>query len=160
MVRDMVKLLRILARHDPILWEAIAPHVPKVGWVASSQDPIPPKLHPERVLQLEVRETVRAVAEAALGAAASGQLDAAQRMVQDVDDDWCGTGWPRRWPRPGPRAEQFLTESPEVGWQVVQAAAALAFGAYAAAVEEKEVAAMFGAAADQLAKTALAGPAR
>lgn len=160
MVRDMVKLLRILARHDPILWEAIAPHVPKVWQIASSQDPIPPKLHVERVLVLEVRETARVVAEAALAAAASGQVGAAQQMLQDVDDDWCGTRWPRRWPKPGPRAEEYLRESPAEAWQVVQAAGALAFGGYAAAVDDDEVAAAFGKAADQLANAALKGAAR
>lgn len=159
MVPDMVKLLRILARHDPHLWEAIAPHVPKVWQIASSQDPIPPKLHVERVLVLEVRETVRLVAEGALAAAATGQLGAAQRMVADVDDDWCGTGWPGRWPKPGPRAEEYLRETPGA-WQVVQAAGALAFGAYAAAIDDGEVAAMFGKAADQLADAALKGAAR
>lgn len=159
MVRDMVKLLRILARHDPILWEAIAPHVPKVWQIASSQDPIPPKLHVERVLVLEVRETARLVAEAALAAAAAGQTDAAQQMVQDVDDDWCGTRWPRRWPKPGPRAEEYLRESAEA-WQVVTAAGALAFRAYAAAIDDEKLAAVFGDAADHLANAALEGAAR
>ena len=157
MVRDMVKLLRILARHDARLWEAIAPHVPKEWVIASSQDPIPPSAHAEHVLQLEVRETVRLVAEGALAAAASGQVDVAQRMVADVDGDWCGTGWPGRWPKPGPKAEAFLRESPEVAWSVVQAAGELAFGAYAAAVDDEKVAAVFGDAADRLAKAALEG---
>lgn len=162
MVRDMVKLLRILAMHDARLWEAIAPHVPKEWLIASTQDPIPPAAHlrVERVLQIEVRETVRLVAEAALGAVAAGQMDAAQRMVADVDGDWCGTGWPGRWPKPGPKAEVYLLESPAVAWQVVQAAGALAFGAYAAALDDEKVAAMFGEAADRLAKAALAGEAR
>lgn len=159
MVRDMVKLLRILARHDPILWEAIAPHVPKQWAVASSQDPVPPRMHVEHVLELEVRETVRVVAEAALAAAASGQTGAAQQMVQDVDDDWCGNGWPHRWPKPGPRAEEYLHESAEA-WQVVQAAGALAFGAYAAASDDEKLAAVFGDAADDLANAALEGAAR
>lgn len=159
MVRDMVKLLRILARHDPSLWEAIAPHVPKVWQVASSQDPIPPKMHVDRVLVLEVRETVRLVAEAALAAAASGQVGAAQQMLQDVDDDWCGTRWPRRWPKPGPRAEEYLLESAEA-WQVVQAAGALALGGYAAAVDDEKLAVVFGDAADHLANAALKGAAR
>lgn len=158
MVRDMVKLLRILARHDPILWEAIAPHVPKQWAVASSQDPVPPRAHVEHVLELEVRETVRVVAEAALTAAASGQAGAAQQMVQDVDDDWCGTRWPRRWPKPGPRAEEYLRES--AAWQIVQAAGALAFGAYAAAIDDEKLAAVFGDAADHLANAALEGAAR
>ncbi len=160
MVRDMVKLLRILARHDPILWEAIAPHVPKQWAVASSQDPIPPRMHVERVLALEVRETVRVVAEAALAAASEGGMREAQQLLQDVDDDWCGNGWPRRWPKPGPRAEEYLRESPEAAWQVVTAAGALAFGAYAAAVDDEEIATMFGKAADQLADAALKGAAR
>ncbi len=159
MVRDMVKLLRILARHDPHLWEAIAPHVPEVWQIASSQDPIPPKMHVERVLALEVRETVRLVAEGALAAAASGQVGAAQQMVQDVDDDWCGNGWPHRWPKPGPRAEEYLRESAEA-WRIVQAAGALAFGGYAAAIDDEEVAAVFGKAADQLANAALKGAGR
>lgn len=151
----MVKLLRILARHDAILWEAIAPHVPKEWAIASTQDPIPPAARVERVLQLEVREAVRVVAEAALAACATGQVDAGQKMVQEVDDDWCGNGWPHRWPKPGPRAEEYLTESPAAAWQVVQATAALGFGAYAAAVEDEKVAAMFGGAADRLAQAAL-----
>lgn len=157
MVREMATLLRILARHNPHLWEAIAPHVPKEWLVGAGQDLAQGRLHVERALQLEVRETVRLVAEAALSAASTGQLDLAQRLVQEVDGDWCGTGWPKRWPKPGPRVELFLLESPKTAWPVVQAAGALGFGAYAASIEDPKLAAVFAESADRLADAALGG---
>lgn len=155
MIRDMVALLRILARHNATLWEAVAPHVPS-GWhVVALQDPIPPSRHVERDLQLEVREAVYELATAALGAAAAGLEGDARKMLQEAGDDWCGNSWPRRWPKPGPRVEAYLTEAPLAAWPVVQAAAALSLGAYAAALADDEIAAMFTEPAERLAKVAL-----
>ncbi len=155
MIRDMVALLRILARHNPRLWEAVVPNLP-VGWVVGAmQDPIPPSRHVESDLQLEIREAVRVVASAALGAAAAGLEGDARRMLAEVGDDWCGNSWPGRWPKPGPRVEAYLLEAPSAAWPVVQAAGALGFGAYSAAIADAEVAGMFTEVAERLAKTAL-----
>jgi hypothetical protein len=153
MMKEMVQLLRIVAEHNPHVWEIIGPHVPKDhDTVASSQDPIPPAA---RELQLAVQETVRTISEAAIAARALGQGDLALQMLRDVSDDWCGTGWPGKWPRPNPRAESYLTMS-RTGLAQSQAQAALTFAHYAVSIRDDEMSVTFAKIADRLCDAALA----
>lgn len=110
MTKGMLQLLRILAAHDARLWEIIHPHVWENATHVAMQDATPPKDLAAQELQFAVQDTVRAVAEATIAAFSMGQAEQAQGMLDDVDGDWCGMRWPHWWPKPGPRAEQYMQE--------------------------------------------------
>jgi len=81
-------------------------------------------------------------------AAMAGGEGATKSFLMEIDD-WCGTGWPRRWPPPPPRRGEELDI---VGLQL---GAAFAASQLAAAYDGGEMQEAFGAAANQLADTAL-----
>lgn len=84
------------------------------------------------------------MAIAAIGSGEGG----ARSFYADIDD-WCGTGWPRRWPPPKPK----LDSDESVGYLL-----GAAFGAaqLAAAYDGGEMADLFGGAAERLLDAALA----
>ena len=110
---DIVRLLAVLGRINPAVWDAIIPHGP-VGpqRVALNPQPLPPK---EAMLRASA-EVAHDIASAAVFAAAAGGEPG--RLVSEVIDDWCGT-WPRPflWPHPFP----FLWPSepePHPDWDI------------------------------------------
>lgn len=69
-----------------------------------------------------------------------------EQFLADIDD-WCGTGWPRRWPRP-PKAEQW---DQQVLFAGAAAAAATLAGQYG---HDQEIQDVLAKAAEQLSEQA------
>jgi hypothetical protein len=158
MMREMNDLLRILAKRNPHLWEVIGPNSPLGRVAVEMQDPIPPKVRAAHDLEHSVKDLVRQVAEAVIGASAMGQGKAAEGMLAGVVDDFCGNGsrwWPPKWPPPGPWGEEDLRQDVSA-LTFVQAQAALTFGYYAAGISDEKLSEAFGHCADTLAAAALA----
>ena len=95
---NIVRLLAVLGRINPAVWDAIIPHGP-VGpqRVALNPQPLPPK-------EAMLRAAAEVAHDIAFAAAAGGEPG---RLVSDVIDDWCGTKprpfpWPHPFPFPWP----------------------------------------------------------
>lgn len=160
MMREMNDLLRILAKRNPHLWEVIEPHTP-AGWVAAERAELSTEVRAARDLEHSVKDLVRQVAEAVIGATAIGQGKAAEGMLAGVVDDFCGNGrrwWPPKWPQPRPRGDEDLLQDASA-LTFAQAQAALTFGYYAAGISDERLSKVFGDCADTLAAAALASAA-
>jgi hypothetical protein len=157
------RLLRVLARLHPNLWELLHPHVPLVRDRARPGDEValnPQPLPPKELLRFETVRVATAAAEAAIAAQLAGR-DAGE-VLQVVVDDWCPTSpgrvipWPRHWPHPWPPGEPYpIVEDLEGLAQAVQAQAAVVFGAYAEGIADEQLAASFARIADRLEEAAL-----
>ncbi len=82
--------LAFLAHLNPRIWEVVGggPAFRRVAdAVALNPQPLPPA-------ELGYHQVV------AMGVAAIAAGDGGARTFMQDLDDWCGTGWPRRWPRP------------------------------------------------------------
>jgi hypothetical protein len=102
-VTNVVRLLAVLGRINPAVWDAIIPHGPvgPAARVALNPQPLPPK---EAMLRASA-EVAHDIASAAVFAAAAGGEPG--RLVSEVIDDWCGTRprpfpWPHPFPFPWP----------------------------------------------------------
>lgn len=111
---DLVRLLALLGRIDPAVWDFIIPHGPVQGALSgavsrSSEVELNPQpLPPKEALLFASATVAQDIAFAAVAAEAAG-TDAAARIVERAVDDWCGTGrprlpipWPGPWPFPWP----------------------------------------------------------
>jgi hypothetical protein len=113
-VANIVRLLAVLGRINPAVWDAIIPHGPLVARgsavrsfsrgaeVALNPQPLPP----EELFLRASAAVAHDIAFAAVSAQAAGS-DAAGRIVGEAIDDWCGTRprpfpWPHPWPFPWP----------------------------------------------------------
>ena len=111
---NVVRLLAVLGRINPAVWDVIIPHGPVLSRspalrlfsrgteVALNPQPLPPK---ESFLFASA-EVAHDIAFAAVSAQAAGS-DAVARIVGEAIDDWCGTRprpipWPHPWPFPWP----------------------------------------------------------
>ena len=94
-----VKLLALLGRTRPEVFDAFPPHDPGVlhrfDAVALNPQPIPPGRAVTGAIVM-----ARRLAQQAVEAEARGEESS--RWVSDIIDDWCGTMWPHKWPWPGP----------------------------------------------------------
>ena len=100
---NIVRLLAVLGRINPAVWDAIIPHGP-VGpqRVALNPQPLPP----HETFLFASAAVAHDIGFAAVSAEAAGS-DAAARIVSEAVDDWCGTRprpfpWPHPWPYPWP----------------------------------------------------------
>jgi hypothetical protein len=157
--------VRLLARLDPRLEDALHPHLPLVrdaigsgvrfgDEVALNPQPLPPR----EILRLSTVQTARSAAEAAIAARLAGRDPG--EVLDQVAEDWCGTPhgripWPRHWPHPWPPGDPSpFTEEIDSVAQSTQAHAALVFGTYAAGTADEELAARFRRLADRLEEAA------
>jgi len=143
------KILAKFVSIPPEAWDAIIPHGPAVRSVVNSRldavalnpQPLPPH---ESVVGAQLLENVLISAIIIVGGKGAGEGAA---VLRSEIDDWCGTGWPHKWPKPKQRK----------GWDegMVFAGAALAAanlaGQYDHAPDLQEA---LGAAAEQLAEAA------
>jgi hypothetical protein len=143
------KILSTFAQLPPEALDAIHPHGPVGAHLGSRRgdavslnpQPLPPV---EAVVGARLVENVLVSAIIIVGGRDTGE--AAGRLRAEIDD-WCGTGWPHKWPRP----------KPPKGWDESQvfAGAALAAAALAAQYDHApELQDALGAAAEQLAEAA------
>lgn len=135
------KSLAKLGLIPPEAWDAVIPHghlLARVGGhdaVALNPQPIPP---------LEARtgaDLMRGVLLTSI-IIVGGKDGGARALLEEVDD-WCGTGWPRRWPWP----------TPPKGWddgQVFAAAAVTAAGLAAQYDHDADMQKALGKAAEML----------
>ena len=110
---DIVRLLAVLGRINPAVWDAVFPHGPvgPAGRVALNPQPLPPK---EAMLRASA-DVAHDIASAAVFAEAAGGEPG--RLVSQVIDDWCGTKprpfpWP---PEPEPHPDWDIGASRVVG---------------------------------------------
>jgi hypothetical protein len=144
-VASIVRLLAVLGKINPAVWDAIIPHGPAVAHRAAlNPQPLPPGeafLHASAAVAQDI-------AYAAISAEAAGS-DAAGRIVSDAIDDWCGNRprpipWPHPWPFPWPPEPE-----PHPDWDVAasRVVGALSLASMASRLED-------GPARDALAKGA------
>ncbi|MEW2139688.1 hypothetical protein AB0892_24425 [Streptomyces sp. NPDC005409] len=161
------RIVRLVARIKPELWDGIEPHGPLFAAAAAQVRSLdrrsdvalnPQPLPPRDLLRLAVLQTVKGVAESAIGAHQRGG-DAGE-ILREVGDDWCPTRphpkipWPRNWPAPWPPGEPFPID-PQYATPAVQAAAGLAFQGYADGIAAEKLSAVFAELADRLFDAAL-----
>jgi len=143
------KVLSTFGRIPPEAWDWIVPHGPVSASVVSRRgdavflnpQPLPPL---EAAVGARLLENVLVSAIIIVGGRGAGE---GAGVLRTEIDDWCGTGWPGRWPRP---------KQPE-GWDESQvfAGAALAAANLAAQYDHSpELQEALGAAAEQLAEAA------
>jgi hypothetical protein len=141
---NIIRLLAVLGRINPAVWDAIFPHGP-VGpqRVALNPQPLPPK---EAMLHASAA-VAHDIAFAAVSAEAAGGEPG--RLVSEVVDDWCGTK-PRPFPWPYPFPFPWPPEpEPHPDWDIgaSRVVGALALAQVASRMED-------GPARDALAKGA------
>jgi hypothetical protein len=143
------KILSKFVNIPPEAWDWIVPHGPvsahvvnrRLDAVALNPQPLPPH---ESVVGAQLLENVLVSAIIVVGGRGAGEGAA---VLRAEIDDWCGTGWPRTWPRP----------RPPKGWDdgMVFAGAALAAASLAEQYDHApELQEALGAAAEQLAEVA------
>ena len=109
---DLVRLMTVIGRINPAIWDAIVPMGPRyqsvsrasrASWVELNPQPIPPG----HEAQFAAARVANEIALAAVAAEAAGVPEGAGRIVSRAIDDWCGTAprhipipWPGPWPGP------------------------------------------------------------
>ncbi|MBC9226500.1 hypothetical protein GL325_09220 [Aeromicrobium sp. 636] len=114
----------------------------RLSRVALNPQPLPPAESGRLLLALMARGII----------IVSGRDEGAQRAFLEDIEDWCGTGWPRRWPRPKPGT--FPDPRQELDPSVLLGGA-LAAAELAASYPAGEMQDLFEKAADQLTEAAL-----
>lgn len=141
--------LEFIAALDDRVWELVGGgpqglRVARFDRVALNPQPLPPA---------EVGRLLFGVMARGIIVIGGRDEGARQAFLEDIDD-WCGTGWPRRWPKPrrgpfpDPRVEFELNPSELLG-------GALAAAELAAGYPEGELQDFFGKVAEQLTEAAL-----
>lgn len=143
------KVLARMGHIPPQAWDALIPQGPILSAVhgrgeavALNPQPLPPL---EAVVGAQLLQNVLTGAIIVVG----GREGAGERLLEDIDD-WCGTGWPRKWPWPRP---------PE-GWdegEVFLGAAVAAAGIAEQYAHDAEMQDALGAAAERLMDRAVGG---
>ena len=170
---DLVRLLAVLGRINPAIWDALIPHGPILAhgsafgprpepWrnAGSEVELNPQPLPPRYQLLLASAGVAQDIAFAAISSEAGGS-DAAARIVKSAIDDWCGTPhpgrpipWPRHWPFPWPPEP----EPPHPDWDInaSRVIGALAFAAVASRLAEGAARTALSEGAEQLMGVGLA----
>lgn len=175
---DVTRLLAVLARTHPQIWELVGggpagPGGPSRRGIAafSMIDELNPQpLPPGHGLLVASASVARAIAYAAIGAEAAGS-DGAGRIVEPAIADWCGTPapprpipWPRAWPfpwppdpgpGPGPDPDPGPLRDADIGASRVTAG--LVFASIAAHLEAGPVHELLSSGAEQLFEAAIKG---
>lgn len=162
---DLLELLAIMGRINPAIFDVIHPMGPERAFSALSAgeavelnpQPIPPGVE----LQFAAARVANEIALAAVAAEAGGNEEAAERIVAQAVDDWCGTPtghrpipWPGPWPFPS-----YLQEPDPHPWVVdtVRLVAALTLASVGSRVAEGVAREALGQGAERVLEAALAG---
>jgi hypothetical protein len=156
--------LTLLATFPPEAWDAVVPkhhyRADALGRfrrfeaggvlerVGLNPQPLPPK---ERFVVAAATMT-HEVAGLAVDAGVTGTADAAA-IVRDFVDDWCGTGWPRRWPWPWPPEPE--PDPREIAWG--RFAGAVVLASLGARMPGTELGDAFAEGAERLGEVAVHG---
>jgi|SRR5438034_7033403 len=165
---DLVRLLAVIGRINPAIWDAIIPMGPKYGVTvirasrASQVELNPQPIPPGHELLFASAQIAHEIANAAIAAEAAGG-ETAGRMVSSAIDDWCGTPhghrpipWPGPWPFPW-LSKNGIQEPDPHPWDIgaSRIVGALTFASIAAQLEEGEVREALAIGADQLLEAGL-----
>ena len=164
---NLVRLLAVLGKINPAVYDAIFPHGP-VGphglavrrfspgaEVGLNPQPLPPK----EALLVASAEVAHDIAFAAVSAQAAG-TDGAGRLVAQAIDEWCGTRprplpipWPGPWPFPWPPEPE-----PHPDWDIgaSRVVGALALAQVASRLQEGDARDALAKGAEQLLEAGLA----
>ena len=161
---DLVRLLTVMGRINPAIWDVIVPMGPryatslsavsKAAEVELNPQPIPPG----KQLQFAAARVANEIAYAAVAAEAAGMEEGAAGIVSRAVDDWCGTKphpfpWPGPWPLPWP-----INDPDPHPWDVatMRAVGALTLASVASRAGQGEAREALGRGAEQLLEAALA----
>ena len=164
---SIVRLLAVLGKINPAVWDAIIPHGP-VGphghafrsFARSSAAELNPQpLPPKHELLLASAAVAHDIAFAAVSADAAGS-GTGSRLVARAIDDWCGTRppripipWPGPWPFPWPPEPE-----PHPEWDIgaSRVVGALSLASVASRLGEGDVRDALAKGAEQLLEAGLA----
>ncbi|HET8751479.1 MAG TPA: hypothetical protein VFM43_03010 [Gaiellaceae bacterium] len=162
---NLLELLAIWGRINPAIFDVIHPMGPERAFsVISPADAVelnPQPLPPRAELQLAAARVANEIALAAVAAEAAGNDEAAERIVMQAVDDWCGTPsghrpipWPGPWPFPS-----YLEDPTPVPWLVdtVRLVGALTLASVGSRMAEGAAREALGHGAERLMDAALAG---
>jgi len=155
---SIVRLLAVLGKIDPAVWDAIIPHGPVVSRKGAEVALNPQPLPPRHQLLVASAAVAHDIASAAVNADAAGTDSS--RLVTRAIDDWCGTRprripipWPGPWPfpwppEPDPHPEWDISASRVVG--------ALSLASVASRLEDGDARDALSKGAEQLLEAGLA----
>ncbi len=152
-VSQTVKVLALLGKVNPEIFDVFPPHslgvADRVEAVTLNPQPLPPRdplvtgaiFMSRRLTQIAVEADVR------------GE-DSAGWLAQIIDE-WCGTPWPGKWPRPGPAPIPEGGPQPEP-WAVNEAriAGAVVFASMASRLGDGDLQTALASGAERLAEVA------
>jgi hypothetical protein len=161
---NLLDLLARMARINPAIFDVI-PRGPQGNFralfpgeaVELNPQPLPPK----EALQFAAARVANEIALAAVAAEAAGNEEAAEQIVMQAVDDWCGTPSGHRpipWPGPWPFPSDVYEPDPHP-WLVdtVRLVGALTLASVGAQVAEGTAREALGHGAERLMESALAG---
>lgn len=147
-------LLTLITHLSPEALDAVIPQLHRFRdrgeRVFLNPQPLPPHQLEQRFV-LGAAKAAHDIARLAIESEVSGR-DQASGWLSEVIDDWCGTGWPRRWPTPtpGPAPDpRVLGEGLVVG--------ALVFASLGQRMPDTELGAVFAAGAERMGEVAVRG---
>ena len=165
---SLIRLLAVIGRLDPRIWDAIIPMGPiregsmhrlsPGAEVELNPQPIPPG----RQVQFAAAIVANQIAEAAVAAEAAGLAEGASAIIERAAEGWCGNEprhlpipWPP-WPFPWPVGRH--PEPDPSPWDIasVRLVSALTFASVAARLEESETRNALNRGAERLMEAALA----
>ena len=187
METDLVRLMVVLGRVSPSIWDAIVPHGPgrtavfrvsPGSEVELNPQPIPPgrssifrvspgsevELNPQPIppgheLQFASASVANEIARAAIAAEAAGS-EGGSRIVSRAVDDWCGTPHghvPIPWPHQWPFPWPPHNREPELDVEASQVVGGLALASIASRMSDGEVRDALAKGAEQLLQAGLSG---
>jgi hypothetical protein len=159
---NFFRLLVILGRINPAIWDAIIPHGPahaalSAAAAGSEVELNPQPLPPAPALQVASAKVAKEIAQAAIAAEASGH-EGASKIVARAIDEWCGTPpghAPIPWPGPWPFPWKPDRQDPELDVEASQLVGALTLASIASRMAKGEAQTALAAGAEQLLETSL-----
>lgn len=157
---SFIRLLAILGRINPAIWDWIIPHGPAHASFAEVETELNPQpLPPAAKLQLASAEVAKEIAHATILAAASGGSEA-RAIVSRAVDDWCGNSpkhLPIPWPSPWPFPWMPGHDDAELDVEASRVVGAFTLASIAARMADGEVRDALGDGAEQLLEASLTG---
>ena len=159
---DLVRLLTVLGRVSPSIWDAIVPHGPGRTTIFRASPGSEVELNPQPIppghqLQFASAELANQIAHAAIAAEAGGNTGGSSLVARAVDD-WCGTPhghvpipWPRLWPFPWPPHDR----EPELDVEASRVVGALTLASVASRMSDSETRDALAKGAEQLLQAGL-----
>lgn len=155
-VMNYLHLLAVLGRIPPEAWDAIVPHGPAIGRVTKADrvgfNPQPDP--PGSGFVVGAAELAHEIVRIVVAGEVRGE--SAASLMSDVIDDWCGTGWPRKFPFPvGPWPDPDPSPWLETYAPLGQLAGAVVLASAATRLRDEKLGRVLADGAERLARTAL-----